>query len=137
VEPIARRFGDLAGSRYGALDLGPALETAGIHAAGERRDIDRLSLGTREQLSTLFRLSLAEQLRTAILLDDQLTQSDPRRMSWFKQRLRELASTIQIIVITCRPDDYLLEDEQAVNGAILAEGLVRALDLERVIHRAT
>jgi len=34
------------------------------------------------QLSTIFRLSLAEQLQSAVMLDDQLTQSDAQRMAW-------------------------------------------------------
>lgn len=137
VDPIAQRFGELAGARYGALDLGPSLETAGIQAAGESRDLARLSVGTREQLSTIFRLSLAEQLRSAILLDDQLTQTDPQRMTWFKQRLRELAQNIQIIVLTCRPDDYLLDGERPDGQPYYELGALRAHDLERLVQRAT
>ena len=51
VEPITARFRELTGSRYGTFDLGPNLETHGIFASGERRDVDRLSVGTKEQLS--------------------------------------------------------------------------------------
>jgi uncharacterized protein YhaN len=42
------------------------------------------------------------------LLDDQLVQSDPDRLRWFRHALRQTASVgVQIIVLTCRPDDYL------------------------------
>jgi len=40
------------------------------------------------QLSTIFRLSLAEQLQSAVMLDDQLTQSDAQRMAWLRDLIR-------------------------------------------------
>jgi hypothetical protein len=55
-----------------------------LHAVGAQE-------GTREQLSTLYRLSLSEYLRTAIILDDQLVQSDDSRMDWFRALLTEKA----------------------------------------------
>jgi hypothetical protein len=105
---LGARFQALAGQRYGAIALGPHLGLEGIDAGGGRRELDRLSIGTREQLSTLFRLCLAERLGSALLLDDQLVQSDPDRLRWFRRALRQTASMgVQVIVLTCRPDDYL------------------------------
>jgi len=105
---LTTRFQALVGARYTGVTLGPHLGLDGIDAAGGRRDLERLSIGTREQLSTLFRLCLAERLGSALLLDDQLVQSDPDRLRWFRRALRETAKTgIQIVVLTCRPDDYL------------------------------
>jgi len=105
---LATRFQALAGARYGGVGLGPHLSLDGIDSAGARRALGRLSIGTREQLSTLFRLCLAERLRSALLLDDQLVQSDPDRLRWFRRALRDTARTgVQIVVLTCRPDDYL------------------------------
>ena len=66
-----------------------------------------MSVGTREQLSTLYRLSLAEYLQTVLVLDDQLVQSDETRMDWFRELLKEKSRTFQIVVFTCRPRDYL------------------------------
>lgn len=137
VEPIAKRFAELTASRYGELALGPELDVGGITASGGTRDIQQLSVGTREQLSTVFRLSLAEQLESVVLLDDQLTQTDPCRMNWFKQRLREFAGKIQIIVITCRPQDYLQADEIPVAGKTYDGENVRAVNLEFVIERTS
>jgi hypothetical protein len=112
------------------------LETEGISVAGENRLIEFLSVGTRDQLSTIFRLTLAEQLKTAVILDDQLTQTDSSRMLWLRDLLKEVANNIQIIVFTCRPDNYLTpaggrhrtkkEDEQPP---------VRAVDLVQLIER--
>jgi DNA repair exonuclease SbcCD ATPase subunit len=105
---LAARLQALVGQRYSGIALSPHLGLEGIDAAGGRRGLERLSIGTREQLSTLFRLCLAERLRSALLLDDQLVQSDPDRLRWFRSALRQTASVgVQIIVLTCRPDDYL------------------------------
>lgn len=138
VEPIAKRFAELTASRYGELNLGPELEVGGIEAFGGTREIEQLSVGTREQLSTVFRLSLAEQLESAVLLDDQLTQTDPKRMNWFKQRLREFAGKIQVVVLTCRPQDYLQDNEIQLEEKWYGseDGTVRAVNLERVVERA-
>ena len=105
---LAARLRALVGQRYSGIALSPLLRLEGVDAAGGRRELERLSIGTREQLSTLFRLCLAERLRSALLLDDQLVQSDPDRLRWFRSALRQTASVgLQIIVLTCRPDDYL------------------------------
>lgn len=136
AEPVAKRFAALTTGRYGKLALGPNLETEGISIAGENRLVELLSVGTRDQLSTIFRLTVAEQLKTAVILDDQLTQTDGSRMSWLRDLLKEIANNIQIIVFTCRPDNYLVpaggrhrtkrEDEQPP---------VRAVDLVQFIER--
>ncbi len=141
VGPIAERFRELTQGRYGPLALGPNLETQGIEAAGGRQAVEALSVGTREQLSTIFRLSLAQQLGTVVLLDDQLAQSDPRRMSWFRQLLRECAEDVRIVVLTCRPEDYLLPEEMPEEAGATGfvdsiEDVVRAMDLVRVVERA-
>ncbi len=140
AEPIARSFRELTAERYDGLALGPHLDAAGIVAAGAERPIDRLSVGTREQLATLFRLALARQVGSALLLDDQLVQSDERRMAWFARLLREAAPPIQVLVLTCRSADYLAPAEHApATGACFADsddGRVRAIDLARVVVRA-
>ena len=105
---LAARLQALAGLRYCGIGLSSHLGLEGIDAGGGRRELERLSIGTREQFSTLFRLCLAERVRSALLLDDQLVQSDPDRLRWFRTALRQTASIgVQVIVLTCRPDDYL------------------------------
>lgn len=111
VGPVSERMSALTGGRYGELDIGPQLQTEGIEFGGERRDHASLSLGTQEQLATLLRLSIAEALDSFIVMDDQLTQSDPERMEAIRDMLRTAARNIQVIVFTCRPDDYLTEGE--------------------------
>jgi hypothetical protein len=136
-DPIAERFSALTDRRYGPVALGPNLETHTISAAGDARSVSALSVGTRDQLSTIFRLSLAEQLQSAVLLDDQLTQSDTQRMDWLRDLIRKLAANIQILVFTCRPDDYLLPAELKLSKkAEPAKSFVRSINLAEVIERS-
>jgi len=91
--------------------LEPLLQTRSIELGGAQRNHDTLSVGTREQLATVVRLSIAEALGSFLVLDDQLTQSDPARMDWFRDVLRKSAGEIQVVVFTCRPADYLEAEE--------------------------
>jgi DNA repair exonuclease SbcCD ATPase subunit len=136
---IAMGFQELTRRRYDGMQLTAELDTSGILVAGAVRPLEHISVGTREQLSTLYRLALAEYLRSTIVLDDQLVQSDGHRMEWFRALLVEKAQRFQIVVFTCRPGDYLAKDALVPEGnavhADTDEGLVRAVDLSRALHR--
>lgn len=136
---IAGRFQDLTRRRYESVRLDAQLATEGIIVCGAVRPTDQFSVGTREQLSTLYRLSLAEYLGTTIVLDDQLVQSDDNRMDWFRVLLAEKAHNFQIVVFTCRPSDYLAKGALVPKGnathADSDSGFVRALDLGRALRR--
>jgi uncharacterized protein YhaN len=136
--PVSERFRELTRGRYGNLELGAHLEGTGLEVQGEARDFSVLSAGTQDQLATLLRLCVAEQLRTAIVLDDHLSQSDPARVAWFNSVLRAAAHQIQIVFVTCRPMELLTEAELPGPGEatkISAAGHVRATDLTKVIRR--
>jgi hypothetical protein len=139
--PVANRFRELTGGRYGALSLTPALRTEAISVVGTTAGdvLASLSVGTREQLATLLRLAIAEQLRSAIVLDDQLVQTDPKRLGWFRDVLRQTSMNAQVIVLTCRPQDYLEPDELPIENPVrdLAGGAIRAIDFARVAKRWT
>ena len=108
--------------------------------SGAVRSAAHLSVGTREQLSTLYRLSLAEYLCTAVVLDDQLVQSDNTRMDWFRKLLAAKSRSFQIVVFTCRPNDYLAANAMVSKGKVAIKdtegGFIRAIDLGRALHRA-
>jgi hypothetical protein len=139
VPAIAGRFQELTQRRYEAVQLTAQLATEGIMVSGTLRMAAQLSVGTREQLSTLYRLSLAEYLRTVIVLDDQLVQSDGHRMDWFRALLNEKAHNFQIVVFTCRPTDYLLASalvpQESGVHADTEGGFIRAVDLGRALRR--
>jgi hypothetical protein len=85
------------------------------------------------------RVCIAEHLRSAIVLDDHLSQSDPARVDWFNAILRTAARQVQIILITCRPSEVLTPDELPADGQAalsVAGGLVRVVDLTRIITRS-
>lgn len=136
-EPVHQRFAALTGGRYGALALGRDLRAEGLEVAGALRQLDRFSEGVQDQLAIILRLAVAEHLGTALVLDDHLVQTDPTRVAWFRELLRDVGRRAQIIVITCRPEDYLAEAERPLPGQAVrdADGL-RAVDLTRVIRRA-
>lgn len=135
--PVHERFAALTGQRYGALALGRDLRAEGLEVAGALRDVGALSEGVRDQLATILRLAIAEHLGTALVLDDHLVQTDPERVAWFRELLLEVGKRAQIVVLTCRPEDYLHEDERPAEGEAMREaGNVRAIDLARVIRRA-
>ena len=136
---IAGRFEALTERRYESVRLTAELGTDGVVVAGAVRSTDRISVGTREQLSTLYRLSLAEYLQTTVVLDDQLVQSDDRRMDWFRALLADKARSFQIVVFTCRPSDYLATGAMVAEGKVVHadtnDGFVRAIDLDRAVQR--
>lgn len=106
VGPVSSRISELTGGRYGDLAIGPELDAGGIHFGGSERTFSELSVGTREQIALLLRISIAETLGAFVVLDDQLTQTDESRMAWLRELLEEAAARIQIIVLTCHPEDY-------------------------------
>jgi len=136
---IAGRFEALTQRRYESIRLTAQLGTEGVVVAGAVRSTERISVGTREQLSTLYRLSLAEYLCTAVVLDDQLVQSDDTRMDWFRALLAEKAHSFQIVVFTCRPSDYLSGGATVPKGKAVHRdtdgGFVRAVDLGRAVRQ--
>lgn len=134
---VRTRFARLTRGRYDALALDPALKAEGIETADGVKPIGDFSEGVKEQLATIFRISVAEQLRGALVLDDHLTQTDPARIHWFRDMLEEAGAQVQIIVFTCRPDDYLDGSERVLEGQVRRELGPRryAVDLERVIER--
>lgn len=135
--PVGERFAQLTDARYGGVEVGPDLATQGVMVAGVLREAAKLSVGTHEQLATLLRLTIAEVLETMVLLDDQLTQTDPERTGRFRRILRDHAEKGQIVVLTCRPLDYVdaddLPDGEPTRDR--AAGLVRTVDLGRVMRR--
>ena len=126
VQPVSERMAALTGGRYGEIAIGPQLEATGIQVAGGDREFDVLSVGTQEQIALLLRLSIAEALDTFIVLDDQLTQSDPARMTWMRDLLEAAAARIQVVVITCHPEHYAV-----------GNGRRHVVDLSSCVRRRT
>jgi hypothetical protein len=139
--PLTAKFRELTADRYQTLLLNPLLKVEAVGAATSQATgadvLAALSVGTRDQLATLIRLAIAEELGSTIVLDDHLVHSDPGRLAWFRHALVKAAVKAQVIVLTCRPQDYLSAAEmpQATPSLDLAGGAIRAVDLARVMTR--
>lgn len=129
---VERRFGELTDGRYGELEIDPHLGVKGVQSGGGLRGVQELSVGTRDQLATLLRLAIAESLGTAIVLDDQLVQTDPARLEWFRTALYQAAALVQVVVLTCRRSDYVDD----IKGQTVAARKVECVDLTKIIRRA-
>ena len=115
VKPVSERMNALTGGRYEEVGIGPQLDATGIRLGGDERSFGDVSVGTREQIAVLLRLSIAEALESFLILDDHLTQSDPERMAWIRDLLGKAAKNIQVVVMTCHPNAYLTGNEHAVD----------------------
>lgn len=138
--PVTAKFEELTAGRYGGVRLDAALKAEAVQVTGTSQAADplaALSAGTRDQLATLVRLTIANQLKSAIILDDHLVHSDPVRLAWFRDVLTKTAVNTQVIVLTCRSGDYLSKDELPVDvpSRDLAGGTLRALDGARLVRR--
>ena len=125
VEPVSRRVAELTDGAYGAVAIAPSLSTRSIEVAGSGRQLARFSVGMRDQLATVLRLTIAEKLGSTVVLDDQLVHSDPARMKWLYGFLVECARKFQILVLTCHPEHYELGDGTPFRSIDLAERIER------------
>jgi uncharacterized protein YhaN len=128
VGPVSERMAELTGGRYGAIAIGPQLDARGILLGGAERAFEQLSVGTQEQIALLVRLSIAEALKTFLVLDDHLTQTDDARMAWMRELLEKSSQTTQVIVMTCHPEHYRLTQRPDRTNTV---------DLTSVINRHT
>jgi DNA repair exonuclease SbcCD ATPase subunit len=136
MPPLSERLAVLSQGKHQGLVLGPTLDLDKVRTGGGLQDWRRLSVGTRDQVATLFRFALAEHLRSFLILDDQLAQSDEGRLQWFRQLLRDGAcqKNLQVIILTCRPRDYLLDDELPADGTPYGTSLsARAVALTQLM----
>jgi energy-coupling factor transporter ATP-binding protein EcfA2 len=138
--PVTSRFAQLTKNRYGTVQFDAQLRATGLDVAGTQASpdgvIDALSVGTRDQLAMLVRLAIALQLQSAIVLDDHLVHTDLGRLEWFRDALRATAEKTQVLVLTCRPLDYVKPDELPTKGASRdLDARFRVVDLAKVITR--
>ena len=126
VEPVSQRMTELTGGPYGDVSIGPTLSTEGVDVAGSQRELSRLSVGTRDQLATVLRLTIAEAIGSTVVLDDQLVQSDVSRMQWLQEFMIECAKKFQILVLTCRPEEYEVDGQQSCRSIDLTEHIERS-----------
>lgn len=73
--------------------------------------VAQMSYGTQEQLAIISRLAYADLLLksghpTLLILDDALVHSDVQRLAQMKRVLFDAATRHQVLLFTCRPQDW-------------------------------
>ena len=88
------------------------LEIEGFVRGGRSEEFASLSMGAREQVAVITRLSLAEILKgahlpSAVILDDALVNTDEARLERMHLVLHKAAEALQVLIFTCRERDFL------------------------------
>jgi uncharacterized protein YhaN len=114
LEPVVRRVQPylnrvLPGSR---IQLGTDLTVEGLRRDGTIEPFFALSVGVREQISVITRVSFADMLadqgvHAPIILDDALVYADEQRFANTLTTLAVAASRHQLIILTCHEDRYI------------------------------
>ncbi len=114
------------------LTMTPDLGVDKLVRAGAEEAFERLSGGTREQLSVIVRLALArvlakDGLAMPLILDDTMGWTDDGRFLQMTRILRSASKTLQLIILTCHPARFArLEPERTIDlGALRAEAASR------------
>lgn len=116
VEPVGRRLLPYLRRLLPEAELSIDAETlvpTRLRRDGIEEPLSELSVGTREQLAVLVRLALAELLleregdAPCLVLDDALVFADESRFETMKTILAKAAERLQILILTCRPRDWL------------------------------
>ncbi len=112
--PYLLELGQAADAPQMQLDPQQGFGDLLLRQEGESFGFERLSGGMREQLAAALRLALAEVLLPAydgclpLVFDDAFTNTDPGRLALIKQMLAlGVSRGVQVILLTCTPDDYL------------------------------
>jgi chromosome segregation ATPase len=113
AKPLAERIAALARDVLPVeqLQLNEDLTVAGLERDATAEALDTLSDGTREQISILSRLALAQALaedgqHIPIMLDDPLVFSDDSRLDAMFRRIAEAARHSQVIALTCHARSF-------------------------------
>jgi hypothetical protein len=94
-----------------SLSLTEDLRPVALTRAQQVDELEGLSFGTQEQLGILVRLAYADLLKdagrpTLVLLDDIAVFADPGRLEALKAAIRDAATRHQILLFTCKPQDW-------------------------------
>lgn len=134
--PVSRQFAELTHGRYQQVAIDATLTTSGVSVSGAAPDaspvLQALSVGTKDQLATILRMALALQLKAPLVLDDHLVHTDTTRLDWFTRALKRSALESQVLIVTCRPGDFI---EMPRGGPPIRDlaGGTRLVDLSQVI----
>ncbi len=113
-ERLSTAFREVVGERYARIAVTDRLKIGEIEAPALRDRVEivprMLSYGTREQLSFLFRLLLAQYLSGSepqvMMLDDTFVNTDEVRRKRLFEMMANEEHGVQFILFTCHRDHY-------------------------------
>jgi AAA domain len=113
TKPVLDRLGPYLGLVFpdARARFGDGLTLEALERADSTEQIERLSEGTREQLSVLVRLGLGRLLAETgapapLILDDALVYADDERIERMFEALKLAAQSHQVLVLTCRQRSF-------------------------------
>ncbi len=121
VEDLATDFMTrIAGPRLGGVSVSGDFTPIEVNPGAIDNalvSIDQLSGGEQEQVHFAVRLALAEVLakneRQLVVLDDALTATDTGRFARVLSLIEDVASKLQVLILTCHPEKYRALDQAA------------------------
>jgi len=114
-EKVSEEFKKLTSSNYENINISKDLAFNTIDAKtmdGKKASINLadISLGTREQLSFIFRFIIAQYLSenesSVMILDDSFVNTDLKRFEYILEKMKTFQDKIQFLLFTCRENDY-------------------------------
>ncbi len=116
VAPLQARVRPYLRQLLGEAELGfepQLLQLDRLERGASAEPFAALSVGTREQLAVIVRLAIGDLMAETtgesppLILDDALVYADALRLQRMKTVLESAARRQQIIILTCRREDYL------------------------------
>jgi uncharacterized protein YhaN len=112
-QPLKQRVEEMGKLLHGAtfsIAMDDDLNITGRSLDGKSLDFGKLSEGAKEQLGIMLCLACADVVAPVcgipLILDDPLSNTDPRRLRVMNSLLSLAGSKGQLILITCNPDKY-------------------------------
>jgi DNA repair protein SbcC/Rad50 len=125
AELVNRWLERLTGKAYRGLALDENLVPVDLQVSRyeEALPLSSLSYGTYEQVVVLLRLAIGVLLsgeeRQLVVLDDRLVNADAERMERLREILAEAGERCQVLIATCREEEY-----EGLAGRVLRLGEV-------------
>ncbi|MBN2546745.1 MAG: AAA family ATPase [Spirochaetes bacterium] len=114
-EKISEEFKKLTGSNYETINITKDLilnsaDANTINGKITEINLEDISLGTKEQLSFIFRFIIAQYLsandRSVMIMDDSFVNTDMIRFQYLLEKIESYENKIQFLIFTCRENDF-------------------------------
>jgi len=119
LKSLEENLGPVTMGRFNTVSLDNNIPGRAIRADGVEVPIDKLSVGTLVGLGLSLRLSMAKYFLGEgdgfVIMDDPLVDMDPDRQKATATVLQNCAKHMQVIIVTCHPDNANLMGGNLIN----------------------